>query len=111
MSVSAIGDARMQAISSQNAGTESFRKVASNVQEKVSARQDATVVQAWDALIQATENNRTVQITFDKEINRTVIQVVDGQSQKVVAQIPSPEIVAFMKRFKAYVTASTEGRV
>jgi len=111
MSVGAINDIRMQLLSQQTASTPAPRKTASNVQEKIPVQQNSIASRAWDEIIKATESNRTVQIQYDKEIGRTVIQVLDGQTQKVVAQIPSEEMVNFMKRFRSYLNLTEEGRV
>ena len=111
MSVGAINDIRMQLLSQQTGGTPAPRKTAPNVQEKIPVQQDSIASRAWDEIIRAAESNRTVQIQYDKDINRTIIQVIDGQSQRVVAQIPSEELVNFMKRFRSYLSLTEEGRI
>jgi uncharacterized FlaG/YvyC family protein len=111
MSVGAINDIRMQLLSQHAGGTTAPKKVALNVQEVTPVRQDSIASRAWDEIIRAAESNRTVQIQYDKDINRTIIQVVDGQSQRVVAQIPSEELVNFMKRFRSYLNLTEEGRI
>jgi uncharacterized FlaG/YvyC family protein len=111
MSVGAINDIRMQLLSQQVASTGAPRRAASNVQENISVPQDVVASRAWDEIIKAAQSNRTVQIQYDKEINRTVIQVIDGQTQRVVAQIPSEDLISFMKRFRSYLSLTGEGRI
>lgn len=111
MSVGAINDIRMQLLSQHAGGTATPRKTASNVQEKIPVQQDSIASRAWDEIIKAAESNRTVQIQYDKDISRTIIQVIDGHTQRVVAQIPSEDMINFMKRFRSYLNLAEEGRI
>jgi uncharacterized FlaG/YvyC family protein len=42
----------------------------------------------------------SVRFSYDKEIGRIVMQVLDTESATVVKQLPSEEVVAFLKRFR-----------
>jgi uncharacterized FlaG/YvyC family protein len=46
---------------------------------------------------------------YDKDINRVIVQVVDGKTQKVVFQIPREGMVNLMKSFRNYLKAIKEG--
>ena len=48
-------------------------------------------------------NDTSVRISYDKEIGRVVMQVLDKESATVVKQIPSEEMVAFLRRFRTAV--------
>jgi len=45
-------------------------------------------------------NDTSVRFSYDKEIGRIVMQVLDKDSATVVKQLPSEEMVAFLKRFR-----------
>jgi flagellar protein FlaG len=52
-----------------------------------------------------------IQMHYDKEINRVVIQIVDSESQEVVKQIPAEEAVNYLKNFEKALGALINGRV
>jgi uncharacterized FlaG/YvyC family protein len=41
-----------------------------------------------------------LRISYDKDIGRIVVQVLDKESATVVRQLPSEEVVAFLQRFR-----------
>ncbi len=45
----------------------------------------------------------TLRISYDKEIGRIVAQILDTASRKVVRQLPSEELVAFLTQFRKVV--------
>ena len=45
-------------------------------------------------------DHTSVRLSYDKEIGRIVMQVLDKDSATVVKQLPPDEVVAFLKRFR-----------
>jgi hypothetical protein len=45
----------------------------------------------------------TLRISYDKAIGRIVVQFVDDESAVRVRQLPSEEVVAFLRRFREVV--------
>ncbi|HUJ89814.1 MAG TPA: flagellar protein FlaG [Syntrophorhabdales bacterium] len=43
------------------------------------------------------------RISYDKDIGRTMVQIFDTESGKVVRQLPPEDVVAFLKRFRKVV--------
>lgn len=77
-------------------------------QEEKSATADKTTVRTDTISLAA--NNR-VQMYYDRDVNRVIVQVVDGQSQQVLRQIPAEEAVDFIRNFEEYVGLIVNGRV
>ncbi len=42
---------------------------------------------------------RSVKINYDKSVNRLIIKIVEGETEKVIRQIPPEGIVRFLKAF------------
>ena len=40
---------------------------------------------------------QNLQISIDEDVNMTVVKVVDGESKKVIRQIPSEEVIEIAK--------------
>jgi len=78
-----------------------------NLQKKSSTRTDAP--DALDRAIGAVESGRSVEMHYDKDIGMIVVQVMDGQSNTVICQIPPEDIVNSMKSFRNYLKAIREG--
>jgi flagellar protein FlaG len=108
MDVGGISDIKMQVAFAQNVGLQ--KRMAPELL-KTPTSSKSTEVKGWSEIIEAAENNRTVQMEFDKDIGKVIIQVIDGQTQRIVAQIPSEELVNLMKRIGSYLKLTTEGRV
>ena len=70
-------------------------------QQKTAMRQEA-LQQAEDYLSRLGLNDR-IQMYYDKDIQQVVIQVIDGDSQQVVKQIPSEDMVEFLTKFEHYI--------
>jgi len=49
--------------------------------------------------------NRDLHMSVDKDTGELVIKVVDQQSQKVIRQIPSEEVLDFIRQFSAGIEA------
>jgi hypothetical protein len=45
-------------------------------------------------------NDTSARFSYDKEIGRVVMQVLEKDSTTVVKQLPSEEMVVFLKRFR-----------
>jgi hypothetical protein len=45
-------------------------------------------------------DDTAVRISYNKEIGRIVVQVLDKRSATVLQQLPSEEVAAFLKRFR-----------
>lgn len=43
---------------------------------------------------------KKVEMSYDSNINRVIITVVDSANGKVVQQIPGPDSITFMRRFQ-----------
>jgi len=41
-----------------------------------------------------------LRIHYDDQLGRTIVRVVDRESREVVNQIPSEEVVAFLRKFR-----------
>jgi uncharacterized FlaG/YvyC family protein len=108
MDVSSISDMKLHVSFAQGLVAQ---KTATRDAQKASSGPQVDALKMWDDLVTAVSNNRTIQMEFDKEIGRVVIQVVDGNSQQVVAQIPSEELVSLMRRMGRYLRLTLEGRV
>ena len=64
---------------------------------------------ALDRAISAVESGRSVEMHYDKDIGMVVVQIIDGQTNSVICQIPPEEIVNSMKSFSNYLKAMREG--
>ena len=64
---------------------------------------------ALDRAIGAVESGRSVEMHYDKDIGMIVVQILDGQTNSVICQIPPEEIVNSMKSFSNYLKAIREG--
>jgi uncharacterized FlaG/YvyC family protein len=69
----------------------------------------ADPVKALDHVIDALGTGNSLEMHYDKDINRVIVQVVDGKTQKVVFQIPREGMVNLMKSFRNYLKAIKEG--
>jgi uncharacterized FlaG/YvyC family protein len=103
MDVSIVNGSRMQL---QSVAGASMKETAQPLQEKA-----PVLVSALDALdhaIGAVENGHSLEMHYDKDIGRVVVQVLDGQSGKVVFQVPS-ELVSSIKSFRNYLKVARKG--
>jgi uncharacterized FlaG/YvyC family protein len=66
-------------------------------------------IQVMDQMIDAMENSRSLEMHFDRDIGRVVVQVMDEKSGKVVFQVPSDEFVESLKSFRNYLRATEKG--
>ncbi len=48
-------------------------------------------------------DDTAVRVSYDREIGRIVVQVLDERSATVLQQLPSEETAAFLKRFRKMV--------
>ena len=85
MDVRAINDSRLQ-VQSPSVAAGAMDKTARNLQEKTSASADA--LNALDHVIGAMESGRSLEMHYDKDIGRIVVQVVNGQNKTV--DLPDP---------------------
>ncbi len=109
MDVGSIGDTNRLFLASPSA---SSRRVVSSLQAKREAEAVSTeALEAWDRIVEAMENNNTLQMNFDKELNRVIVQVINRNSQEVITQIPSQEVLNMMRRLRQYLSLITDGRV
>lgn len=58
-------------------GTSSLNKVPDLQRSQQASEPDP--LQAWENIVTALENNETVQMQYDQDIDRVVIQVLDGR--------------------------------
>jgi uncharacterized FlaG/YvyC family protein len=77
------------------------------LQEKTPA--SAQTPDTLDRAISAVESGRSVEMHYDKDIGMVVVQIMDGQTNSVICQIPPEEIVNSMKSFSNYLKAMKEG--
>jgi uncharacterized FlaG/YvyC family protein len=66
-------------------------------------------IQVMDQMIDAMENGRSLEMHFDKDIGRVVVQVMDEKSGRVVFQVPSDDLVKSIKSFRNYLKAAEKG--
>ncbi len=45
------------------------------------------------------ESNSSIKFQYDKSINRIIIQVVNGNNNEIIKQIPPEDMVRFLKAF------------
>jgi uncharacterized FlaG/YvyC family protein len=83
------------------------KETAQVLQGKTAATADP--VGALDHVINALESGYSLEMHYDKDINRVIVQVVDGKTQKVVFQIPREGIVNLMKSFRNYLKSIKGG--
>jgi flagellar protein FlaG len=109
MDIGSIGETNRLLVTSKSAaGT----KTASSLQTKTEVPAPSTgALEAWDRIVQAMENNNTLQMNFDRELNRVIVQVINRNSQEVITQIPSQEALNIMRRLRQYLSLITDGRV
>ncbi len=107
MDVRAVSDNRFQAQLSSVANNATVKTAARTLQEKAPAPADT--LDALDRVIGAMESGRSLEMYYDKDIGRIVVQVVDGQTDSVICQIPPEGIVNSMKSFRNYLKAIREG--
>ncbi len=91
----------------------SGKKTAPSLQEKrvAATASSSSALETWDRVVEAMENNNTLQMNFDKELNRVIVQVIDGRSEQVITQIPSDELLNMMRKLRRYLSLITDGRV
>ena len=74
-------------------------KVAQAVEEKISTPVDSKELE--DAIESVNDHmrnlQRDIQFSVDDDSGRTIVKVVDGESQEVIRQIPSEEVLAIAK--------------
>jgi uncharacterized FlaG/YvyC family protein len=87
------------------------RKPAPVLRETQQFDRKAEALKAVEEIIRATETRNVVEIQYDKEMNKVIIQVLDGQTGQTVKQIPSEDLVEFMKRFRQYLSVMTDRRI
>jgi FlaG protein len=46
------------------------------------------------------QDTSELRIHYDDQLGRTIVRIVDRESQEVVNQIPSEEMVAFLRKFR-----------
>jgi flagellar protein FlaG len=109
MDIGSIGEANRLFMTSAPA---SGKQTVSSLQVKTETATPSTdALEAWDRVVQAMENNNTLQMNFDKELNRVIVQVINRNSQEVIIQIPSQEVLNIMRRLRQYLSLITDGRV
>jgi len=106
MGVTAINDNWLQVQLSSPAGGAAVR-TARTLQEKTPA--SAQTPDTLDRAISAVESGRSVEMHYDKDIGMVVVQIMDGQTNSVICQIPPEEIVNSMKSFSNYLKVMREG--
>ena len=62
----------------------------SDIQSQVQSLQDASQKKGW-----------SVNFSIDDAADKTIIKVIDADTQKVIKQIPSEELLSITKRIKA----------
>ena len=106
MDVRAISDNWFHPQLSSAAGNAAVR-TARTLHDKAPA--PANAPDALDRAVSAVESGRSLEMHYDKDIGMVVVQVMDGQTNTVICQIPPEEIVNSMKSFRNYLKAIREG--
>ena len=106
MNVGAVSSS-LRRIQSPSGASGPANTAVQNLQQKTPAR--AQTVDALDRAIGAMESARSLEMHYDKDIGMVVVQVLDGQTNTVICQIPPEEIVNSMKSFRNYLKAIKEG--
>jgi flagellar protein FlaG len=78
-------------LNSQNAVSKADRKETSLELVKSAAAQGNSILQA---------TNRNLEFQVDESTNKVVVKIVDSKSGDVVRQIPSEDMLAFIKRMQ-----------
>lgn len=71
--------------------------VVQETQQQPSSKQLHNMVEQVNKTIQTLSSNH-VQFTVDKETGKEIVKVVDRETEEVIRQIPSEEMVAIAKR-------------
>lgn len=83
------------------------KATAQPLQEAKTAHEPGLAV--MDHVIDAMENGRSLEMYFDKDISRVVVQVIDDKTGKVVFQVPSDQLLNSIKSFRNYLKAARKG--
>ena len=70
-------------------------------QKPAELSQDAIKARAEQVSKQATVNGRSLSFTIDDSIGRTVVKVIDRETDEVIRQIPSEELVRVARAVNA----------
>jgi flagellar protein FlaG len=89
------------------------------IQKRVAARegqiQQAELTEqtkrAIEQLVREFSSNKQIRMDFDDSIGRVIVTVVDQGTQQVVRQIPTPEMISFLRRFTEYLGLFVEQKV
>jgi flagellar protein FlaG len=66
---------------------------------------------AIQELVREFSSNKQIKMDFDDSIGRVVITVIDQGTEQVVRQIPTPEMIAYLRRFTEYLGLFVERKV
>jgi uncharacterized FlaG/YvyC family protein len=64
-----------------------------------------------DKAAETTQKQHGLQMEFNHEINRIIVYVTDRKTGESISQIPTEEMVEFMRNFGDFVTSSSEGKM
>lgn len=64
-----------------------------------------------DKVAEAMRKERGIQMEFDADINRVIVHVTDKKTGQPVSQIPTEELVEFMKQFGESLRVPSEGEM
>ena len=106
MNVGTINDSRVQ-VQPPSVASGQMNKTAQNLQGTTPVSADT--LDALSHVIGAMESGRSLEMHYDKDIGRVIVQVVDEQNKTVVYQIPPEGLVDSMKSFRNYLKAIRKG--
>lgn len=77
-------------VTDENASAETTQSKLEDIKNQVQSLQDMSQVKGW-----------SVNFSVDSESDETVIKVVDADTQKVIRQIPSEEMLSISQKIKS----------
>jgi uncharacterized FlaG/YvyC family protein len=64
-----------------------------------------------ESLIRNFDLSREMSMYWDNDLKRVVVTITDGETARVIRQIPASELISFAKRFKQFIGHTIDRRV
>lgn len=93
----------------ENSGAINTENLKQNIQERQIKQEE--IKRKIEELVRNFSLRRELKMYYDEDINKLVITVVDGDSQRVIRQIPDQETLNFIKQFQQYIGVLINRRI
>jgi flagellar protein FlaG len=85
----------------QRVRNEKAREIEKNTREQLAAGRNVDVDKYLQEIIKITDIfNRKLKFSVDRELDQVIVKVVDGQTDKVIKEIPSEELQRLYRSMK-----------